>query len=262
MLRYPSSAGFLYPDSPMALRGLVNSLLDMEPPLHVNGKLRALVSPHSSYRFAGEIAGSAFRLLQIHAGQFEKVLILGPSHRVAFPGVALPPEDTFLTPLGNISIDEELRESAKRIPGVGDFPGAHNREHSIEVQLPFLQQTLGTFSMLPLLVGNCPPVVLAEIIENLAPDSSVLVVISSELSHGNSPKIVHEQNQSTIDAILNLDPSISPHQASGAIALNGLISLAKRKNWNSQVLGLKVSGEMGDSQELSVGFGAFAFLEP
>lgn len=262
MIRYPSSAGFLYPDAPFALRSLVNSLLDSAAIPILEGKLRAIVSPHSSYRFAGAVAGSAFRSLQSQGSRIDKVLVLGPSHRIAFPGVALPSETEFLTPMGMIPIDQQMRTIASRIPGVGDYPGAHAKEHSIEVQLPFLQQTLGSFSMLPLLVGNCPAVVLAEILENLAPDPSVLVVISSELSHGHSPRAVREQDLHTVDSILTLQATLTATQASGAIALNGLLTLAKQKGWQAQLLNLQISGENEENQELSVGYGAFAFIEP
>lgn len=261
MIRYPSSAGFLYPDAPFALRSLVTSLLEDSPLPTFEGNLRAIVSPHSSYRYAGEVAGSAFRPLQALGSKIEKVLLLGPSHRLTFPGVAIPTEDHFLTPLGHIPIDEGMRAIAERIPGVADYPGAHSREHSLEIQLPFLQHTLGAFTMLPLLVGNCPAVVLAEILENLAPDPSVLVVISSELSHGHSMDDVTKQDTQTVQSILGMEASLTPNQASGAIALNGLLSLAKQKHWQPHILGLHNSGETADNLEVITGYGAFVFFE-
>lgn len=261
MIRQPSFAGLLYPDSPQALRSLVNSFLDSSDIPITQGPIRALVVPHSSYRFSGSVAGSAFRALQGSGSLIDRVLLIGPSHRIAFPGVALPKEGVFATPLGQIPVDQSMMRIASKIPGVGDHPEAHYKEQSLEVQLPFLQQVLGSFSLLPLLVGDCPPVVLAEILEIFAKDPAMLFVVSTEFAHHRDAELVRKWDKESANKILALDPSIEKTHSSGAIILNGLLTLAQKHSWTPKLLDLRNSGDTTGNADNTVGYGAFAFTD-
>lgn len=259
-LHEPVVAGLFYPENPDELRTMVSDLLaqsesDYPPP-------KAIISPHAGYIYSGPIAASAYACLPKLKGEISRVVLLGPAHRYAVPGMAVHSAKQFATPLGKIPIDQESVEKALSLPQVEIIDDAFAQEHSLEVQLPFLQMTLADFSLVPILVGFATDVQVAEVLELLWDGPSTLVVISSDLSH-----YLDYQNALSIDlesaqAILHLDSkNLRPEQACGAVAIRGLLEVARRKNLKVELLDLRNSGDTSGQKDHVVGYSAFHFRE-
>ena len=157
-VRQPAVAGTFYPRAPAPLLRLVDSLLEaatIGEPLPAAPK--ALVVPHAGYVYSGPIAARAYAAVRPWARQLRRVVLLGPAHRVPVRGLALSGADRFATPLGEVAVDRELAQRLCTLPQVQVNDLAHQWEHSLEVQLPFLQRVLGSFSLLPLAVGDATP---------------------------------------------------------------------------------------------------------
>ena len=143
-----------------------------------------LVVPHAGYVYSGRVAASAYRRLAAQRGHIRRVVILGPAHFARRADAAVPECRAFATPLGEIEVDQSGCALAAGLPAVTLSTGAHAREHSIEVQLPFLQRSLGPdISIVPIAVGRVETRLLADVISALWMDDSTAVVISTDLSH-------------------------------------------------------------------------------
>jgi AmmeMemoRadiSam system protein B/AmmeMemoRadiSam system protein A len=193
----------------------------------------------------------------------ERVVLLGPSHFAALAGLALPEDELFLTPLGAIPIDEAAAARALALPQVTRSAAAHLREHSLEVQLPFLQELLGPFSLVPFSVGLASAEDVAGVLDALWGGPETLVVISTDLSHylpyGEARAVDHR----TAAQVLALDAEGLRHeQACGCIPLQGLLLEARRRRLTVDLLDLRNSGDTAGGQDQVVGYGAFALFEP
>jgi AmmeMemoRadiSam system protein B len=252
--RAPAVAGWFYPASEEQLSATLTALLNDAGCRATPA--RALVAPHAGYPYSGPIAAKAYGTLG-ERDDIERVLLLGPAHRVPVSGFALSPHQAFDTPLGSVTIDPDAYRELAAMPHVAIIEGAHREEHSLEVQLPFLQTVLGRFSLIPMLVGDTSPEQVAEVIEHFA-DSSTLIVVSSDLSHYNDYETARHIDGDTARAINNLDIApIGPYQACGCRALNGLLYFARRQGWESVQLDLRNSGDTAGSRDSVVGYGAF-----
>ena len=185
-VRPPAVAGGFYPASREDLQAEVQKCLRDAKPTEAGGGLRAAVVPHAGYVYSGRCAGSAYRLLK--AKQFSRVIILGPSHHAAFAGIALPPLDVsaYRTPLGDVPVAQSVCRELAKTPGFAVMPDVDTREHSIEVELPFLQETLGGgFELVPLICGGISREQIGEFAKALAPfvERSTLVLASSDFTH-------------------------------------------------------------------------------
>lgn len=251
-VREPAVAGTFYPGSAAELSAAVDAMLASAGAGEA-GELVALVVPHAGYVYSGPIAASAYRLLR--GSTVRRVAILGPAHFVPLRGCATPAADAWATPLGQVPIDSELRELA----GVPVEDGPHEPEHSIEVQLPFLQRLLPSgFSVLPLAVGACRPTEVADVLGAFPPDA--LVVVSTDLSHYHDDVTAKRLDRRTADAVLSSDPgAIGPDDACGAFPLRGLLEHARRRGLSVELLDLRNSADTAGDPRRVVGYGAFAF---
>ena len=224
---------------------------------------KALIAPHAGYVFSGPVAATAYASLRGRAGAIRRVVLLGPAHRVALRGLALPAVDRFATPLGEIPIDPELVAAIEGLPQVVARTDAHAFEHSLEVHLPFLQITLDPgFSLLPLVVGDARPAEVAEVLERCWGGPETLVVVSSDLSHFHSYSEASALDQTTAAWIVHgVRPGLDPHRACGARCIDGLKELARRRPLRLELLDLRNSGDTTGPRDQVVGYGSFAVYE-
>jgi AmmeMemoRadiSam system protein B len=256
--RPPAVAGTFYPSDPAELRSTVEDLLARATPTTLARPVKALVVPHAGYIYSGPVAATGYRALQPQAGAITRVVLLGPSHRVAFQGLALPGVDTFATPLGPIPVDGDAVRKAALLPGVVTLPGAHALEHSLEVHLPFLQVVLGPFTLVPLCVGDAPPGVVASVLDALWGGAETLLVVSSDLSHYLEHAAARTTDARTVAQLAALRADITHSQACGATPLNGLMVLASRRHLEVTPLDVRSSGDTSGTRDRVVGYASLA----
>lgn len=259
-IRPPAVAGAFYPGDAKQLRRQLAQLLasadaDGERP-------KALICPHAGYIYSGPTAASAYALLRRFAGDYTRVIVLGPTHRVPVRGLAAPSAEAFATPLGEVPVDQQAIEAIADLPQVSIDDDAHALEHSLEVQLPFLQTTLKDFSVLPLAVGQARAEEVAEVIERLWGGPETLILVSSDLSHYHPYAEARSIDQGSSKAILALSPRLDHQQACGATPVNGLLLAARRHGLLPRLLDLRNSGDTAGDRDRVVGYAAFAFDEP
>jgi hypothetical protein len=257
-VRPAAVAGTFYPSSPSDLARQVDAMLGAANSPRADATPKALIVPHAGYIYSGPVAASAYATVRPGAGRIRRVVLLGPAHRVYLQGLALPDADAFQTPLGVVRLDQG---AASRIPWVPRSAAAHQREHSLEVQLPFLIRTLDSFELTPLAVGDADPEEVAAVLEALWGGPETLVVVSSDLSHYLPYQAARDVDAVTARAILDLGHSIHHEQACGATPVNGLLLIAQRRGLRPVLLDIRSSGDTAGSRAEVVGYGAFAFYE-
>ena len=258
-VRPPAVASLFYPGDARALAEEVSSYLDQteEAPL-APGFPKAVIVPHAGFIYSGPVAASAYDLLRPARGIVRRVVILGPCHRVPVHGLALPRAKAFDTPLGRIPLDEEAIASIRGLQQVVESAATHAEEHAIEVQLPFLQQVLGRFSLVPLVVGDAAPEKVADVLERVWGGNETLIVISSDLSHYHSYEHARRIDGATVRAILGFDAGISHEQACGATPVAGMLIAAGRKGLAARLLDCRNSGDTAGDKSRVVGYASFA----
>jgi MEMO1 family protein len=254
--RPPAVAGLFYPDDPYELRAVVRGYLDRAPALA--GQPKAIIVPHAGYVYSGAIAATAFRALEAAQGTIKRVVLAGPSHRIPVPGVAVPKVASFDTPLGSVPVDQAALEQLLELPHVYANNLPHRLEHSLEVQLPFLQMTLGEFSMVPLAVGEAPASVMASVFEACWGGPETLIVLSTDLSHYRDYAGAQLVDRATVQAIVDRRDDLQDEQACGCRVLNGFMRVARRRGLTVQALDLSNSGDTSGDLARVVGYGAFA----
>jgi len=255
-LREAAVQGTFYPADRDRLRQDIDRFLMRDPPALGNSP-KVLIAPHAGYVYSGATAAAAYRCLRQSAESIERVVVLGPAHRVYLQGMALPGVAAFSTPLGDIPLDLECMASVSELPGVSVDEEAHRLEHSIEVQLPFLQAVLGGFSLVPIVVGHCDPRGVGAVIDAVWGGRETLLVISTDLSHFHSYNEARQLDTITCERILAKDNTLVGEDACGAQALNGLMSAAHCQQLRVQLLDMCNSGDSAGSRERVVGYGAF-----
>jgi AmmeMemoRadiSam system protein B len=256
-VREPVVAGAFYPGSADELRATVDALLAKANAPSLRG-LKALVCPHAGYRYSGPVAASGFKLLP--GLKFDQVIVLAPSHHAAFRGVAVPTEDALSTPLGKIRVARRARELARTAPFVLDS-APYLREHSLEVELPFLQRTLPSFELWPMVFGSTNS---EEVAKRLDPavGPTTLLVASSDLSHYYPYDTAVTLDRATIDAIVRLDvQALADAEACGRGPVLALVYLARSRGWKAQLLDYRNSGDTAGDRSRVVGYAAIAFYE-
>jgi AmmeMemoRadiSam system protein B len=210
--------------------------------------------------YSGATAGRGFATLEPGRDVIDRVVLLGPSHHVPFDGLAAPTSIAFETPLGRVPIDENARRRALELPFIRELDDAHHWEHSLEVQLPFLQEVLGTFALLPLAVGRASTAQVDSALDALWGGDETVVVVSSDLSHYHSYATAKRMDSATAKAIEGLRPAdISHDDACGGAGIRGLLQLAQRRGLAVQNLDLRSSGDTAGARDEVVGYGAWAF---
>jgi AmmeMemoRadiSam system protein B len=218
---------------------------------------RGLIVPHAGYVYSGRTAARAYSCLLPHRDTIERVLLLGPAHRVYLRGMAVPSVDAFATPLGEIPLDRACIEQLEAMPGVCVSDEAHRAEHSLEVQLPFLQTVLGHFSLVPVVVGDCDPDRVAAVVDALWGGPETLLVVSTDLSHFHGYEEARMLDSRTCKRLLARDSALTGEDACGARALNGLMRSRRSRQLAIDLLELCNSGDTAGDKSRVVGYGAF-----
>lgn len=249
-------AGMFYPDHPQTLRNDVRAYLRearSEGPAP-----KALIAPHAGYPYSGPVAASAYHLIEPLRDTIERVVLLGPSHRVAFRGLAVSTADAFQTPLGSIPLDRPAIEALLALPQVISLDAAHAREHSLEVHLPFLQVILGDFRLVPVVVGEADATQVDQVLETVWGAEETLIVISSDLSHYHSYATAREKDKATSEHIEALrGDALAYDDACGRDPVRGLLHLAARRGMRASTVDLRNSGDTAGSRDRVVGYGAY-----
>jgi AmmeMemoRadiSam system protein B len=260
-IREPVVADRFYPSKPAPLKRLIEDCIAAARPSDFGGNsLKAVIAPHAGYSYSGPIAASALAPLARDKGVIRHIVLIGPSHRVPFQGLAIPSSEAFATPLGKICIDTESCESLLALPQVQVLDNAHAQEHSLEVELPFLQVFLETFTFTPLVVGEATDMEVADVIERVWGGPETRFVISSDLSHYLPYGEAIETDRKTADAVESLRPEcIRAHQACGRIPMRAMLIAARKRELQAMTVDLRNSGDTSGIGDRVVGYGAFAF---
>ncbi len=256
--REPAVAGMFYPDNTQQCDRELTSLLEGNPNKASLPRPRALIVPHAGYIYSGSVAAQAYNLLCPYKNDIQRVLLLGPSHRVPLSGMAVSSAENFRTPLGSIPLDRNAIARIQGLPDVKEMDLAHQFEHSLEVQLPFLQKVLGAFSLIPIVVGDCAPESVADVLQLLWNSSDTLTIASSDLSHFLEYERACQLDKETSNAIERCDYHLTGEQACGCHAVNGVLFETKRAGNQVTCLALANSGDTAGDKSRVVGYGAYA----
>lgn len=261
-IRYPVWAGSFYPADKSALHETIQKFSAKASPsiMDSNRELKALILPHAGYIYSGLTA--AHSSLVLHTGQFNRVILLGPDHRIGFENGVISNVKSYRTPLGDVPIHPDAVQLRTHSELFRQSAASDRSEHSLEVVLPFLQYSLGSFKLIPIVLGPSNP---AEISSAIAPhlDADTLFVVSSDLSHYLPHEKATEKDMETIHHILNLEGNkLIPgeNMACGICALKTVINLARRYSWHPELLHYSNSGDTAGSMNPVVGYAAIAFF--
>ncbi len=264
-IRRPAVAGAFYPGNRQVLTDDIQALLqaaardidrniEQAPP-------KAIVVPHAGYIYSGQTAARAYARLAVGRKTIKRVILLGPVHRVPVRGLALPGVDAFATPLGDIELDQAAIALLAGLKQVVVSPAVHAQEHSLEVQLPFLQAVLDDFKLVPLAVGDATPAEVAQVLDVLWGGPETLIVVSSDLSHYLPYADAKSVDRQTAQDILGMKASLTHNQACGGTPVNGLLFAASRRHLRPHLLDLCNSGDTAGDKSRVVGYASFTFTE-
>lgn len=260
-IRPPAIAGTFYPLPKHVLAREVNAMLDVAKTATQSVAPKAIIVPHAGYIYSGPTAADAYARLAAVRDTIRRVVLLGPVHRVPVRGLALPGVDAFETPLGQVELDQSAIASIADMPQVVVSSAAHALEHSLEVQLPFLQTVLDDFKLVPLAVGDATAEEVAAVLDRLWGGTETLIVISSDLSHFLPYRVAQSVDQETVQNILDMRGPLTHEQACGGTPINGFILAAKRHKLRPRLLDLRNSGDTAGDKNRVVGYASFAFME-
>ncbi len=257
-IRRPVVAGMFYPADARELHDMTTRYLGA---VDISGKVpKAVIVPHAGYIYSGAVAASAYARLIPARDTIKRVVLLGPAHRVALRGLALPSVDGFQTPLGTVAIDKQAAATISDLPQVSILDEPHALEHSLEVHLPFLQEVLDAFTLVPLVVGEAEAGEVAEVLDRLWGGPETLIVISSDLSHYHDYETARRMDEATSRAIEALRfEDIHYDQACGRNPVSGLLYLARKHGLSASTIDLRNSGDTAGPRDQVVGYGAYVF---
>jgi AmmeMemoRadiSam system protein A len=279
-VREPAVAGLFYPKDPAELSKMIDACLvgaKVEPPA---GELKAFICPHAGYPYSGPVAAFAYRLLAGH--DYATVVVLGPSHYADLRAASVTNADLFRTPLGDVPVSAKARALAQLRPFALEPPCLVQRpdwwrqssrpapaedtadtwEHSVEVEVPFLQRTLKSFELVPVVCGEIDEEKAAGALLQIL-DDRTLIVASSDLSHYYSYATARDLDQHTVEAICRLDPNaISDGDACGHTPIRTLLYVARQRGWQARLLDCRNSGDITGDKSRVVGYAAIAFYAP
>jgi AmmeMemoRadiSam system protein B len=257
-VRLPAFAGSFYPAVAEDLRQLVQFCLAGGTRRAIGGSYKAFVLPHAGFIYSGPVAGSGYLCLEADREEVKRVILLGPSHRLGFAGLAVSEASAFATPLGEVTVDLDAVGELLALPQVRLLEAAHKHEHSLEVHLPFLQVLLAGFQLVPLVVGDASESEVAAVLEKLWGGPETRVIVSSDLSHYHDYTLARRLDAETATRIEDLLP-VAPDQACGAMPLNGLLRAARQHRLAAHTIDLRNSGDTAGGRDRVVGYGAFVF---
>jgi len=255
-VREPAVAGLFYPGASDELRATVEGYLAAAQA--GCGSPKALVAPHAGFVYSGPVAAAAYASLVEVRETVSRVVLLGPAHRMALGGMAIPSATAFSTPLGEVSVDSEAFAIAREVPNVRVFDAPFDGEHSLEVQLPFLQVVLENFRVLPVLVGQTPPESVASLIEALWGGDETRIIVSSDLSHYHDYATAQQLDHHTAELVETLRlEELTSENACGCYPLRGLLQVARAKGLLVHAVDLRSSGDTAGPRDRVVGYGSF-----
>lgn len=259
MIQESVVANIFYPGDPKELRSMLERFFfaakgkDLPIP-------RAIIAPHAGYVYSGPIAALAYASLLHDRAKIKRVIVLAPAHRYSLSSIAASSADAFLTPLGEIPVDKTALAKVSQLSHVSVLDEAFATEHSLEVQLPFLQFALENFTLVPFLVGACSANEIAVLIEKFANNEENLIVVSSDLSHYHDYKTAERIDRETVADLLNLHlENLSGERACGYIPISGLLLYAKTHAWRAKLIDLRNSGDTAGDKNHVVGYAAVHF---
>ncbi|KTD82528.1 AmmeMemoRadiSam system protein B [Legionella waltersii] len=253
-------AGYFYPSDPALLKKTIQDLINNAPVYTPIPK--AIIVPHAGYVYSGPIAATSYASLASKKNSIKKIVILGPAHTLYFKGIAYDPVDEFATPLGLVDQDNELLQRITDLPFVHSLAEAHQREHCLEVQLPFCQMIFEQFKVLPLVVGDTKPQEVAEVLRRVWGDEETLIIISTDLSHYLPYEIACLEDKKTCFSIDTLNYEAILHEgACGYFPLRGFLHYARQHNIVGRLLDLRNSGDTAGDKDRVVGYAAFHFYD-
>jgi AmmeMemoRadiSam system protein B/AmmeMemoRadiSam system protein A len=256
-IRPPAVAGQFYPQNPEMLERIIRTLFKDASGPEIDRKIRGLISPHAGYIYSGIVAASGYKQID---PSLKTVILIGPSHRFPLDKASIPSVTAYRTPLGDVRL-AQLAFKLRELSVFESIPEAHIREHSLEVQIPFLQVMLKDFEIVPILINEGDPRALAE---TLVPyiDDNTLIVASTDLSHYYPYETAVSKDQFCIDAITNVDFTKMPRcEACGKHAVMTLMHIAQIKNWDARLIDYKNSGDTGGNKDNVVGYASIAFID-
>ncbi|MCX7083624.1 MAG: AmmeMemoRadiSam system protein B [Methylococcales bacterium] len=256
MNRLPAVAGTFYPENPHQLHQMLNEYLnDAEAAAKVP---KVIIAPHAGYIYSGHIAATAYARLKKASDSITRVVIIGPSHRVTFSGLAVSKAQSFITPLGFVAVDQKAVATIAKLDFVNYLEEPHTYEHSIEVHLPFLQEMLDDFKIVPIVAGEATPDQVSQVIDMLWGSDETLIVISSDLSHYHEYASAKRLDKATSELIEQLQyEKISSNAACGQVPLNGLLKVARERSLSIKTIDLRNSGDTAGDKNSVVGYGAY-----
>jgi hypothetical protein len=279
-VREPAVAGVFYPKDPVELSRVIDACLAGGKTTPFDGEIKALICPHAGYPYSGPVAGSAYRLLV--GRQYDMVVVLGPSHYADLHAASVTNAAVFRTPLGDVPISAKAATLAQSSPFVLEprcdvqrpqwwlqssraapaVDTADTWEHSVEVEIPFLQKTLKDFQLLPVVMGEVDPAKAASVLGKIV-DDRTLIVASSDLSHYYSYATAQELDERCVKAICDLDiDTMETQEACGRIPILTLMHLARERGWKACLLDRRNSGDTAGDKSRVVGYAAIAFYAP
>ena len=264
-VRPPAVAGRFYPGDPHELAALVDDLLaQAHAPEPATPAPKAIIAPHAGYVFSGAVAAKAYKAVAPAKDRIRRVVMIGPAHTARFYGLATSSARAFATPLGEVTLDQAgIARACRACPMLTVQDAAHEREHDLEVQLPFLQRTLDAFELVPMVFGMTSAGDVASVLEELWGGEETLIVISSDLSHYHDAQTAARLDTATAEAIEAMLPyQIGEEQACGRLAIQGLLVEAQSHGLSPARLDLRHSGQTAPHlgpREQVVGYGAWSF---
>jgi AmmeMemoRadiSam system protein B len=264
-VRPAAVAGLFYPAEPEALRARIAHCLNASGPYGSDGPGRPpkmVIVPHAGYEYSGAVAAHAYARLSGRRDQVKRVVLIGPAHRAALRAMALPGVDAFETPLGQVPLDQAATADLDGLTQVRRDDLPHAGEHSLEVQLPFLQEVLDEFTLVPIVAGEARPAEVAQVLVRLWGGDETCIVVSSDLSHYLPHVRAQRVDRATAQQILEFDARLDPQQACGATPINGALLAARVHGLVPRLLDLRDSGQITGDLRRVVGYGAFAFDSP
>lgn len=265
-VRPAAVAGTFYPGRADDLRLIVDDALAGAPSASAgeprgasSAPPKALIVPHAGYVYSGPVAATAYAALVPWRDAIERIVLLGPAHRVPVRSMAVSAADAWQTPLGAVPIDVELRRRIAAMPGMVTDDRPHGPEHSLEVHVPFLQRVLGhEFTLLPIIVGAAPPEEVADVLDVVWGGAETVIVVSTDLSHYHGYAEARRRDAGTIASIVaGRGDEIGPHDACGVYPVKGMLEAARRHHLAIEAVDARNSGDTAGPRDQVVGYASF-----
>ena len=260
-VRAAAVAGSFYPAEAARLRADVQALLRAASDEAAQPAPKAVIAPHAGYVYSGATAARAYARLAALRGTVTRVVLLGPAHRVHVRGIALPEAAAFDTPLGAVEVDQEAVRALAPLRQVVAARPVHAAEHALEVHLPFLIETLAAFKLVPLVVGEITPAMVAEVLNLLWGGPETLIVVSTDLSHYHAYRDAVRIDGATVAAMAGGAVNITHEQACGATPVNALMQVARERGMRIELIDQCNSGDTAGARDRVVGYAALALYE-